>query len=185
MKLRLVIISSVYLAFCLLVFIVGFCSDLEFSSTIAANIFTLCQLPLLAVPVIWISVIRKRVLRVIGFWLYGVFVVFASPIIVILAMWFTNSLIVGNGFRSVYEIPLDDGRRIVIFRTPDIGAFGGDELIAEVVEAGFLCFENRKGIRKGVYFDDFSGLGLVEFEDVVYEIPHYDDLRECGGLQID
>lgn len=79
-------------------------------------------------PLVWFIKIPKTVIRIFAYVLY---VVFLIPLYLVssLAILFTLNDVLSNnnnGFRRIYEKPLNNKETLVIYRTPDKGALGGD-----------------------------------------------------------
>ncbi|MCK5816581.1 MAG: hypothetical protein KAH15_01120 [Candidatus Marinimicrobia bacterium] len=88
-----------------------------------------------------------------------------------------------NGFRKVYEKQVND-KTLAIFRTPDSGALGGDELKPAIVTKVFLGLERRVWIESGVSYEYGSDSCFVVIDGKKVNVPHRGILYEKGKLNI-
>lgn len=74
-----------------------------------------------------------------------------SFVIMFLGIFLFNDLIIGNGYRQIYEKELSKNKYFSIYRTPNTGAFGGDYKTYSIDEKLPLEFVKRHFLLQGEY----------------------------------
>lgn len=97
-------------------------------------------------------------------------------------MFTFNDIMINNGFRPVFESDLRDGRYLVIYRTPDLGAFGGDYIAAATVRKLFPGLIKRDFLPKESRVVNLQAPDYVQLGNKRIEIPKEDELRQHGDI---
>lgn len=138
------------------------------------------------IPFFWFIYIKRLKLKnglIIGYSLL------LSPILLLSMMgFFLSSLNLiftpDNGFRPVFEKRIDSKNWLVIYRTPDQGALGGDHIQPAIVNKICSGIEHRKWLKEtDIISNNSSDSNYVMIGNVQYMIPKEDVLRQRGNLK--
>lgn len=182
----LLIFSLCYFGFHLAVDLTRFNTHIALTSNRLDNIISLGSFIFPLMPFLWFLFIKQRIIKVV---LYVTYICCLIPLYLTfsLAILFTlNDVITnnGNGFRPVFEINTGSEERLVMYRTPDKGALGGDFIVPYVVHNIMPGIISRKPADDFFWKRNYSdGSQCIEFNGVTYRIPGDDVLRTRGNLK--
>ena len=114
------------------------------------------MLPAYFFPIILLLYIKKKILRFPLVFLYAIAFVLVFPTILLGSLFVHGDL--NNGWRLVYESPIDEKTFLGIYRTTDLGALGGDDLAAAIVTPVFPWLIQREVLFFNIV-EDFPGNG--------------------------
>jgi hypothetical protein len=109
-----------------------------------------------------------------------------KPLVSLLAFFFTLGDVLkwsDNGFRPVFEKQIENKKWLIIFRTPDEGALGGDHICPALVDKIILGIQKRKWLNENdIKFDLNNDSNFIEINNQKYKIPKENILRQFGKL---
>ena len=180
-------ISLMYLVFYLLFFWSNWHSGYSLTNNHINNILSLGIFIVPMLPLFWFVFIKKIWLRITA---YAVYLCVLIPFATIssMAFFFTFFDVIdhnNNGYRAVFEKQLPDSTWLVIFRTPDDGALGGDHLCPALVQKIIPGLEKRKFLdEKAIILDNSSDSNFVYIDNQKFRVPKEAELRKHGTLDI-
>jgi len=140
--------------------------------------------PLLGI--FWLTYIRKTWIKTISILLY-IFLLLPFYAVSSLAIIFTTSDVFSmnnNGYRAIFEKPFENNRSLIVYRTPDKGAFGGDFIDVALVKRLGLGLIDREFSDRINYADIYSKKGgKILFEGNEYNIPPLIEIEAKGDLK--
>ncbi|MDP2362529.1 MAG: hypothetical protein Q8M94_02035 [Ignavibacteria bacterium] len=149
------------------------------------NLTTLIQLNIWFVPFLLIFLIRKKINRIIALSTSAVLLIILSPFIFILNIWGIDNLLIGNGYRKIYEKEISNQQYFSIYRSPDEGALGGDLKVYAIDNKLPLGFVKRDLLSIGDF--DLSHNYRINIDTVIFNndtiIVHCDKLIGKGDLR--
>ncbi len=170
-----------------LIFIVlSFSTNLALENNNLSNILTLGFFLVPIFALYWLSFIEIDWLRnvtMVGFGLLS----FALYTVSFLAILFTVNDVIkmnNNGYRAIHEIPIGEDSFIVIYRTPDTGAFGGDFIDTALVKKiglGIMSRDFNKQINYDYGFNNEEG--TISFRGKEYKVPPLSEIEPKGALK--
>lgn len=131
---KILFVGALYFLYC--VFWI-FTDDLNYkiTSNIIYNLINLSLLPGLLLPLILLWIIKRKTLKILFFLFYGVVFVLITPIILFGTLMVHGDL--NNGWRLIYQQTITHETWLSVYRTPDLGALGGDHLAVAIVTPVF------------------------------------------------
>ncbi len=134
----------------------------------------------------WLTFIKISWLRYFLLITYSLFLLFFYAVSS-LAIIFTASDVLkmnNNGFRAIYEITIDHNRKIIVYRTPDSGAFGGDNIDVALVKRIGLGLISREFSDELHFKDKYVNTGgQIIYKGNEYHIPPLDEIYSIGDLR--
>lgn len=183
MKSLLLKFSIIYVLFYLVIITIGAYTDLAFSSINLTNLLKLGIFILPIMPLIWFSMIRIKWLKTVISIPYCGVIIVAYAVSMLAIMFAIGDLQSGNGFRQVFESPLSNGERLVIYRSPDQGALGGDDICFATVKNVLPCIISRSFLSgKALQIEKSGSERFIIVEGVRIKIPDDEILRRYGKL---
>ena len=159
--------------------------DIVFTAPAASAGWFLLGLPLPLLPVLWLLTLRNKNRRAVGLWLYALVFVPYAILLPLIVTWTLHDLRTGNGYRLVYEHNLGEREQLVIYRSPDNGAFGGDLLVAATVRPLFLGLEQRRFLPGVIQRVPEADSNYVAVGDRRIPVPKDKVLYSRGELRLD
>ena len=179
-------VSLIYSVPILIYTIVSFSSNLTFENNNLNNALTLGFFIVPFLVIYWFTFIRIRRLKLIVISVFSMILIPFYAISSLAIIFIANDVFTmnNNGFRAIHEIPIDDNRNIIVYRTPDKGALGGDFIdVALVKRLGFGLI--NRDFSKEIYFKDRYSEpgGIIIFEGKEYDVPALIEIESKGNLK--
>lgn len=165
-----------YLIIIVIEFILFF-QEIHHTSNFIKNLITLGIFLFPIVIIIFISGFKKSTARTVSLVIASIGTIVWFLVSWFFIMFFFGSLLTNNGFHKVYEKQVND-KTLVIFRTPNEGAFGGDELKPAIVTKVFWGLEKRDWIDSGISYEYGSDSCYVVIDGKNVNVPNRDVLYE-------
>lgn len=150
------------------------------------NLLTLGMFVIPIIPILWFQFIKLKWLRILTSVLYGVALI-PVALVSFLAFFFTLYDVLewkNNGFRPVFERQIEKGKWLIVFRTPDEGALGGDHIRPALVDKIIPGVQKRKWLNETeIKFDLKADSNYIEINNQKYKIPKDTILRQYGKIR--
>jgi hypothetical protein len=179
-------ISIIYTGFYIIYF--SFVWGLGFSLTYNQlnNLLTLGMFVIPTIPILWFQFIKLIWLRILTSVLY-VLVLIPVALVSFLAFFFTLYDVLewkDNGFRPVYEKQLEKRNWLIVFRTPDQGALGGDHIRPALVDKIIPGVQKRKWLNEtDIKVDINNDSNYIEINNQKYRVPKDTILRQFSKIK--
>ncbi len=185
-KINLLKFTIVYGLVFLTYTIVSFSTNITFEnntlhSTLILGFFLV---PLLGI--FWLTFIKQNLIKFISLTIY---ILLLLPFYAVssLAIIFTANDVFSmnnNGYRAIYETPIENSRSLIVYRTPDKGALGGDFIDVAVVKRIGLGLVDRDFSDQINYSDIYSeNGGQIFFKGKEYNVPPLIEIESIGELK--
>lgn|SRR5574337_1129534 len=182
MKRKVLYISIIYALTYLALLVADNTLHLALTNLRLGNILTFGSFFVPLMPIVWLLYIKLKWLRVSVLVIYCACLVPLYFYSLLLIMFTFNDITINNGFRPVFEADLRDGGYLVIYRTPDLGAFGGDYIAAARVRKIFPGLIKREFLPKESRVVNLEEPDYVQLNNKRIEIPKEDELRQKGNI---
>ena len=152
-------------------------SDFELTSNRTYNILSLSMFPAYFLPFVLLLYIRKKEFRIFFIVLYAGLFIFFFPVVLLGTLFVHGDL--DNGWRLVYEKPIDEKSFLAVYRTTDLGALGGDKLAASIVTPIFSWLVQRTVYSLNLIEEYQADRNLpirIDIKGKYFIIPSPDDL---------
>ena len=179
-------ISIVYSLAILIYSMTSFSTNITFENNTlhSALILGFFTVPLMVF--FWLTYIKQTWVKVVSILVY---ILLLLPFYTVssLAIIFTANDVFSmnnNGYRAIFETPIEDDRSLIIYRTPDKGAFGGDFIDVAVVKRIGLGLVDRDFSDQINYSDIYSeNGGQIFFKGKEYNVPPLIEIESIGELK--
>lgn len=170
----------------ILYIVIKFSAGITFENN---NLDNVLQLTFFLIPITviyWISFIRTEWLMqviMVGFGLLSM-AFYISFFLVFLIRLNDVINLNNNGFRAIYQVPIDNNKRIVIYRTPDRGGFGGDFIDEALVnDIGFGLIKRNFSNEINYEYRYSEHGGKIFYKGKEYDVPPLSDIEHFGELE--
>jgi hypothetical protein len=178
-------ISFIYIGFYILYFTFIWVLGFSFTYNQLNNLLTLGLFIIPIIPILWFQFIKIIWVRILTSVLYGLGLIPVS-LVSFLAFFFTLYDVLewkSNGFRPVFEKQLENRKWLIVYRTPDQGALGGDHISPAIVNKIIPGIEKRKWLNESdIKFDTNNDSDYIEITSQKYNIPKENILRQFGNI---
>ncbi len=179
-------ISIAYSLVILIYSIIRFSTNITFENNTlhSALILGFFTVPLMGI--FWLTYIKKTWVKAISILVY---ILLLLPFYTVssLAIIFTANDVFSmnnNGYRAIFETPIEDDRSLIVYRTPDKGALGGDFIDVALVKRIGLGLIDREFSERISYSNIYSKEGgKIYFEGEEYNIPPLIEIESNGSLK--
>jgi len=178
---KVVLVSGLYFAFYALILICGFVGHLAFTIDRIQNIVIAGGVFVPLVPLLWFAYIERMWLRILLYAIYGPIAALVFLFVSLGVLFIALDILSGqdSGLRQVYERPLPQNRVLAIYRMPDAGALGGDEIRAAVVRHIAPGIIRRKYLPETAFVSyTESDSAYVLVGNIRYPVPNETALRK-------
>ena len=151
MRKAIIYISSIWTIIILSGFLLGY-NRIYSSFLIFENVLKfLSFLYFIIVPLLLILLIKNKTIKRLLLVIDIVLLVMGSFVIMFLGIFLINDIIIGNGYRHIFERELSKNKYFSIYRTSDAGAFGGDYRVYSIDKKLPLGFVKRHFLLQDEY----------------------------------
>lgn len=136
------------------------------------NIIHLVILLFVFFPLVWISFIKKKRVKLILYILNVGYIiwVFSNSLLLLIFVFGDVIDMKGNGYRRAWEVEVERDKYFCIYRTHDSGALGGDYIEYYLVDEIFPGFEKRKEVASSELVEK-KGNMYFRFKKKLYPFP--------------
>lgn len=174
-----------YFIFYVSLFVIGYNTSLSLTSNNLLNVLALGIFFVPLAPIVWLINIRKIILKIISVIIYILILIpiywvsFLAFIFILYDVLSWNN----NGYRPVFEKNIKNNEWLIIYRTPDERALGGDHIQPAIVRKVMPGFEMRKYLSENLIIQDsINDSDYIIIEDITYRVPKEYYLRQKGNL---
>ncbi|MFV1883764.1 MAG: hypothetical protein ACMZ7B_04705 [Balneola sp.] len=179
-------ISIVYSLVILIYSIIRFSTNITFENNTLDSALLLGFFTVPLMGIFWLTYIKQTWIKAVSILVY---ILLLLPFYAVssLAIIFTANDVFSmnnNGYRAIFENPIEDDRSLIVYRTPDKGALGGDFIDVAVVKRIGLGLVNRNFSENINYSDVYSDYGgKIFFEGKEYYVPPLKEIESNGNLK--